>query len=192
MRSIVICLLMSSAVAHAEDLATKRAKTLFEEGMKQYQVGEYEQALDAFKQAYLTRRNPVFLFNMGQCYRQMKQWEKAAREYRAYLRESPEASNGADVARFIGEAEAEMKEQEKVRLPSPPTPAPAVTLVPVEKESLPPASPPAKQARRWWIPVAIGAAAVVVGAGLGLGLAYGLPNNANAHSGSDASNGVRF
>ncbi len=92
-----------AGAARAED--PKRAKVLYLEGMKRYNVGDYAEALKYFKDGYLAKSDPAFLFNMGQCQRQLGDVAAAARSYRAYLRERPDAPNRADVQHFIELAE---------------------------------------------------------------------------------------
>ena len=104
--SSLLALLVSVRAASAAD-DPARARDSFDRGMTHYNVGEYRDALAQFKDAYFAKHDPVFLFNMGQCYRQLGEPESAVRQYRAYLRVMPGASNRADVERFIAQAEAD-------------------------------------------------------------------------------------
>jgi tetratricopeptide (TPR) repeat protein len=178
----LICsiLLVAGAARAAEDADTRLAKSMYEEGTKQYQVGDYRKALDAFKAAYLAKPDPNFLYNLGQCYRMLHELEPEIREYRAYLRERPDATNRSLVEGFIADAEAELallRGQKDLETPaSPPAAATAAAAAAA------PAPPPEerKAPRRWVLPVAIGAGALVVGA-VTLGLIFGLPEDAAAH-----------
>src|SRR4051812_43992999 len=108
MRAIVSLVVILAAAPAVADDATARAKALYQLGTKHYQVGEYRQALDAFKAGYLAKPNAAFLFNLGQCHRMLGELDEEVREYRAYLRESPNAPNRADVEGFIAGADAEL------------------------------------------------------------------------------------
>ena len=104
------------------DAAKAQARGFFEEGIRFFNVGEFQKALDAFKQGYLVKPDPAFLFNIGQCNRMMKNFEEAAHAYRAYLREAPTAPNRADVEKYIASAEAELQRRSTaVPLAAPPT-----------------------------------------------------------------------
>jgi hypothetical protein len=46
----------------------------------------YSEALSEFKAAYLAKPDASFLFNIGQCQRQLGMFEAAAKGYRAFLR----------------------------------------------------------------------------------------------------------
>jgi|SRR5579883_306733 len=190
MRALLVSLLLVAAAspspsAAAEDASTRRAKIYFEEGIKNYHVGDYRQALDAFKAGYFAKRDAIFLFNMAQCYRMLGDPESAAREYRAYMNEKPDAGNRADVEKLIADQEALLRRKADATPPTgvlaPPPPetkpaslAPSVTA---------PAPAPREHKRKWWI-AGVAAGAAVVVAGVALGLAYGLPADAPTRPGA--------
>lgn len=154
-------------IAHAaEDAAARKARSQYDLGVRHYNVGRYREALAAFEQAYYAKPDPAFLFNLGQCYRQLKEHEAAARQYRAYLRARPDAPNRADVEQFIREADEALKKAE----PPPasvevkkPEPVPAAIATP------PPATTEAPK-RRTWIAGAVLGGLVVAGAAVGIGV----------------------
>src|SRR5262249_11331908 len=78
----------------------------------------YQDAVAAFEKGYLKKPDPTFLFNLGQCYRMMHNPEQSSRQYRAYLRASPEAANRAVVEGFIKEADEEIQRK---AIPAAPT-----------------------------------------------------------------------
>lgn len=88
-------------------------------------LGEYEAALAAFKKAYLSYEEPVFLFNIAQCYRAMGDRAAAVRSYRAFLRNWPKAPNREQVERIVAELESAMAQEQQAK-PAPPqeTPSP--------------------------------------------------------------------
>ncbi len=59
-----MCVLAGAAYADNKEAA----KEAYSEGKRQYDLGEYDAALAAFKKAYLNYEEPVFLFNIAQCY----------------------------------------------------------------------------------------------------------------------------
>jgi tetratricopeptide (TPR) repeat protein len=62
-----MCVLLASTPSVADDKA--KAKQLYDEGLRHYQLAEYTQAIDAWKQAYMISKKPLLLFNIGQAYR---------------------------------------------------------------------------------------------------------------------------
>jgi hypothetical protein len=115
----------------AEDTAAAVAR--FKEGRKLYQVGEYRRALEEFKQAYLAREDPVFLFNIAQCYRLLGESREALTFYRRYLGAAPEAANRPEVEKLIHDLESKSSPVEPAA-PAPTAPQPA---------PMPPPQPPA-------------------------------------------------
>lgn len=95
----------SSPNPAGEQVVREKAKDLYETGVRNYNVGDYQKALDAFKAAYVTKPDPAFLFNIGQCHRMMKNPLEAIRAYRSYLREQPHPRHRAEVEALIGDLE---------------------------------------------------------------------------------------
>src|SRR6478672_3045125 len=96
----------TTAVASADDVAAKRH---FEAGAKAYNLQRFDDALHEFQAAYEERADPAFLFNIAQTQRQLRQYDAAARSYRAYLHEQPDASNRAEVAQLIKEMDEALR-----------------------------------------------------------------------------------
>src|SRR6476659_4928669 len=92
-RGLVIALLWMAPL-FADD-AVKRARKAYDSALAHYHLGEYKEALDDFKSAYRLKHEPDLLFNIAQAMRQLGDFDGAAREYRAYLRERPGAANRA-------------------------------------------------------------------------------------------------
>jgi hypothetical protein len=109
-----------------------RARQLFESGTAHYNLSEYREAIEDFKQAYRLKSDPVFLFNIGQCHRQLGEFTQAAQSYRSYLRSAPEAKNRGIVERFIRDMEVAAKRTER-----PPTTIAPLTATPPEAPSSP-------------------------------------------------------
>lgn len=102
-----VCVLAPPAVAGESDAALqRRAREAYDLGLRHYKVGDFTHAIDKFKEAYVIRPDPSFLFNIGQAYRQLGDASSAIRAYRNYLKDRPAAPNRADVEAFIRELEA--------------------------------------------------------------------------------------
>jgi tetratricopeptide (TPR) repeat protein len=96
------------------------------QGPLQRGTNEFSEALQAFKDAYRLYPDPVFLYNLGQCERQLNHEDEAIRFYRSFLRNMPKAPNKAEVQRKIDELEAAAKSKpasEAQAVPASPPPA---------------------------------------------------------------------
>ena len=82
----MVAMLARPALGQA-DKAT--AKAHFEAATRLYDVQEFAKALEEYKAAYLAKPDPVFLFNIGQCYRKLGKREKAIEFYRNFLKKAP-------------------------------------------------------------------------------------------------------
>lgn len=138
------------APAKASRAADKeRARELTREATLHYKLGEYEEALASYKEAFRVVQAPSLLFNIGQCQRLLGHNSDAVRSYKWYLRELPEAENRAEVERLIaglqasgGGAEGAPRSQASARPQARPQPvadpAPSVAEPAVKPEVLAP------------------------------------------------------
>jgi tetratricopeptide (TPR) repeat protein len=125
--AIVACL---CATARAEDRA--KARTAYDAAKQHYKLGEYREAQEGFKEAYRNYENPIFIFDLAQCQRQLGEREEAIHSYRMFLVEKPDAPNRRKVEDMIATLEKQRA--------SPPTPAsaPGSQEEPPIKQSAPP------------------------------------------------------
>jgi tetratricopeptide (TPR) repeat protein len=73
----MLLLLASTLPAAAEDKAV--ARRAFSEGTRYYDLGQYAEALEAFKRAYWNYEEPSFLFNIAQCHRALNHKKESDR-----------------------------------------------------------------------------------------------------------------
>jgi hypothetical protein len=109
------CAMMSTSRAGVADTsrdAKQEAKARFVSGQSHYNLNEFSEALLDFKEAYRLYPDPVFLYNLGQCERQLEHDEEAIRFYRSFLRERPKASNRQEVLHKIEELETAQKNKQ--------------------------------------------------------------------------------
>src|SRR4051794_24258540 len=89
--------LLGATRAHAAndlgDPALAQAKAVFGEAEKQYALGRFEEALKHFERAFELKPLPEFLFNIGQCHRNLGHWERANFFFQGYLNRVPKARN---------------------------------------------------------------------------------------------------
>ena len=159
-----------------------------------FAAGRYQQALDIFAKLYAETLHPTYLRNIGRCYQNLGDPDKAIISFRDYLRKDKTitADERAEVEGFIAEMEALKKQRAGVATPAPSSAAaPLVaqsTVTPLPAAPEPPsagaapaalvtapATPPSETSSpvytRWWFWTIVGAAAV--GAGLGIAAATG-------------------
>jgi tetratricopeptide (TPR) repeat protein len=182
----LLCLL--SSAAHAEDRA--RARAAFERGNQHYTLGEYREALDAFKEAYRNFGDPSFLFNIAQCHRQLDQNADAIRSYKMYLLNAPpDAGNREDVKELIAKLEKTLNEQRATKnappgnIQGPRVELPAASTTPSPSNdgaTLTASAPPPKKTptyKKWWVWTLVG---VAVAGGAAAGIAVGVTRGNSA------------
>jgi tetratricopeptide (TPR) repeat protein len=140
----LVVLLIAAQPLFADE--PRSARELYDDGVKHYNIAEYDQAIDLFKRAYLISRGPSLLFNIGQAYRQKGSGHcyLALRFYKNYLREKPDASDRSTVETRMRDLERCVETEQPVSeanpAPPPPTqPPPAPSPAEVAPQ---PTSPP--------------------------------------------------
>lgn len=100
---VCLALWMAAAplAAHAATATEQKAKLLFRDAERSYNIGDFERALHGYAEAYRLDARPGFLFNMAQSHRQLGNWERAAFYYERYLDTAPAASPNAKTARDL-------------------------------------------------------------------------------------------
>jgi hypothetical protein len=83
----------------ANDEATARARTLYLEGKRHYDLGEYAKSIEIWKRAYVISSAPMLLFNIAQAYRLAGDCTTALKIYASYERESPDMPNQDELER---------------------------------------------------------------------------------------------
>ncbi len=118
----IACLLLSARPAAAQqsvppaapqtEAARKaEAKRLSDEATRKYNLGQFQEALDAYSKAYETYAEASLLFNLGQCHRSLGNHERAVFFYEGYLREKPNAPNRDLVEELLVEERARLTKQ---------------------------------------------------------------------------------
>jgi tetratricopeptide (TPR) repeat protein len=105
MRTVILLVAIAGSATAPGNSETRRQ---FDQGSTAYDLGDFGEAIDHFKAAYRQSPESVFLFNIAQCYRQLKDIEHAEYFYRSYLRKAgPDAPSRADAERWLRELERE-------------------------------------------------------------------------------------
>ena len=185
---MLFLVLVVGTTAHADD--RDKARAAFRLGSQHYSLGEYKEALTAFKEAYRNYEDPSFLFNIAQCHRQLDQRADAIREYRMYLVNAPDASNRDEVRQLIARLEHELAEERATKAAPPPGVQPpavaAATTEPMHAAAAAPATTPSLTLtataphrretptyKKWWVWTIVGVAIAGGAAGLAIGLTRG-------------------
>lgn len=80
-------------------------------------AGRYQDALDLFAKLYAENLNPVYLRNIGRCYQNLNEPDRAISSFREYMRKGKNIKKAerAEIEGYIGEMEALKKTQEAER-----------------------------------------------------------------------------
>ena len=187
MRGLVLLSLVFSLAAAAEEGADSRAaRTAFQKGQNEYNLGNYAEAARQFEETYRIKPVPALLFNIAQCYRFLGNLDKAVQTYRAYLRNAPPTERNIALAKeLLQQVETALASKQKAEkspphglaggtpeAPQPPVERPVSTRpsAPVEAVAPAPAAPLRPRVYTW---VAGGASVLALGAGA----LYGLKSN---------------
>jgi tetratricopeptide (TPR) repeat protein len=106
--------------AKSADEDTLRAKALFTQGQREFNLGHYQEALPLFEQAYKVKPIPELLYNTGQCQRLLGNLEQARRLYQNFLYAVPDGPLSEAAEEKLREVEQALKAQADART-SPPT-----------------------------------------------------------------------
>lgn len=157
-----------------------RARELIDSGQRHFDVGEYDEAIADYREAYRLVPRPGVLYNLGQAFRLKGDCLTASRMYRNYLRVEPASKHRALVEQHL-EALAECAAEREAagarvaategsELEEPPAEEPpaeeVVVAPPPEPEPPPPPPPPPSGKTRKMIGLAV---LVTGGAALGAG-----------------------
>lgn len=175
----------ASAQQQEEPVEDTRARELFLEGEAHYAAGRYELAAERYLEAYQLSQRPELLFNVGNAYERLGDYEKAARYLGEYA-DNPRARDVVSVReriRRLDAAAADQKrraQQEQQPVPQPDSAGSAVTASPAP-------GPGAERGRTratWWL---VGSGVTLAGA-IGMGL---LAINAGSNAERDCADDGR-
>ena len=145
-------------IARADDPGERAARRHYERGQKLFNLQKFDEALEQFQKAYDAKPIPDFLFNIGQCQRNLGDYEAAIFSYKKFLRLDPEAPNREQVERLIEELERKVGEGNSARMGLRPRPREEPREEPVETGK--------PVYKKWWFWT--GVAVLGVGAGVGV------------------------
>ncbi len=143
------------APARAADPRTEAAREHSRQGDAYYKLEKYSNAIGEYEQAYLSKPDPSFLFNIAQCHRLMGQGAEAVNFYRRFLNDAPpNAPSRAVAEKHIRDLDDSAKSA--TAEPPPTTPAPVTPLPPANAPlASAPGGPPAATGPAVAAPVAV-------------------------------------
>jgi hypothetical protein len=123
--AVALGLALAAPAARAQPPApvtppAESGKVHFEHGVKEYNLGRFQEAIGEFEKAYDLDPAPILLFNIAQSHRQLGNKERALFFYRRYLEQEPEAAKRSEVEQRMKDL-AQSLEQEKDLKQKPPT-----------------------------------------------------------------------
>jgi tetratricopeptide (TPR) repeat protein len=192
LRSAMALVLVAAAlcvplVARGAEDARRRAeaKAEVERAEVQYKLGRFDEALEGYSRAYELVNAPGLLFDIGQCHRNLRSYERAIFFFQEYLREETRPERRALANQLIAESKSEL-ERRRQQAPEPDegrAPGTTAGTVPSWREppmAEAPSSDPASSSsvatggspadvpvtQRWWFwtAVGVGVLAIAVGA----------------------------
>ncbi len=105
-----------TSASHKEQLDQREIQ-----GRAQFARGDYQGALDIYVTLFAEKGDPVYLRNIGRCYQELEQPEKAINSFRDYLRRGHvKPAERAEVEGFIAEMEQLQKRQHEAAATQPP------------------------------------------------------------------------
>jgi tetratricopeptide (TPR) repeat protein len=153
---VALSLVAFVATARADDPVMSLAQHHHERGEKLFALGKFQEALEQYQKAFDAQPVPAFLFNIGQCYRNLGDYESAIFSYKKYLELALDAPNRARVEKLVDELEAKQQQADSNRLR-------------LDTQRKPPPLPPHHETPiygKWWFWTGF----AVVGAAGGIGI----------------------
>jgi tetratricopeptide (TPR) repeat protein len=150
-----------------------RARQLFRQGQARYDLGQYQEAVALFEEAYELAPAPLLLFNIAQSYRRLGRCPQALASYRSFVRlATPETPERAEAETRIRALEAQCRpppapSSDSVSSVGPPAPSSPPRPVDGEGSS---SGPRRRPSTRTLAITALGAGTALAGAALGLQL----------------------
>jgi hypothetical protein len=135
-----------------------------------FAAGNYKDALELYTKLYAEKLHPTYLRNIGRCYQNLDDRDRAISSFREYLRKAKDlpVDERAEVEGYIKELEdakqkAAAAEAEKAKpVPLTPTPPPPEKIVIVQPQPVPPPEEPHPFYTKGWF-WGVVAGVVVVG-----------------------------
>ncbi len=162
-----------SATTAAPPTVDPEAVRLYDEGLRYFSIGEYDQAIDRLKASYLKAPLPALLYDLGQAFRLKGDCAEALSFYRRFLKTEPTGQRHertsariADMERCVATATAQAQPVDtNLKPPIPDDPSLLIGSGAPRDPAGPAPDPRQRHRRRWGI--GAGAAAAVLASASG-------------------------
>lgn len=122
-----LAVLAGPLVVHAAGAMNPEARAKFDLGSRHYEVQEYAEAIEAFKEAYKLDPRPELLYALAQAQRSSGDCRAAIRSYESFLRSDPSKSSAAAARENVDRCNAELAQTPVEPGTTPPATQPAAT-----------------------------------------------------------------
>ncbi len=124
--------LVALAVSWQASATTPKAmaKVEFDKAQIQYKLGHFDEALAGYSRAYELFPAPAFLFNIGQCHKNLKNYERAIFFFEGYLRDEKNPARRTLAGDLLAESKAELEKQQRAPTAAP---SPAASPPPIDR-----------------------------------------------------------
>ena len=141
--AVIACATSAGAAPPREN-----AKAIFQDGERNFQLGKFDVAIEAYERAFNLDPQPAFIFNIALAHRRQYEIDgklehllRARELYRNYLKLDPDSPNRPGVEKLITELGARIDQARAGRVEPPPA-AVASAPPPPPAASLPAVAPP--------------------------------------------------
>ena len=160
---------LAASARAAKKKEEKKADPVEMQARTDFAAGRFAEALDAFARLYASSLHPTYLWNIGRCYMNMDQPDRAATSFREYLRKAKVISEKerSEVEGLIREMDEAQKKKEgaaaavNAKPVEPNPPPPKITLLPPPPPPQPPRPSPAPFYAKGWFWGVVGGIVVV-------------------------------
>lgn len=122
--------------------AREKAKEIFLEAEAEYKGGRFGNALEGYYESFMLSNEPLLLYNMGQCYRNLGRYQEAVDTYKQFVERAPETPFTPKAQKWINELSAKLPPPPPAPKPeSAPTSNPASSPTSTSAQSQPASSP---------------------------------------------------
>src|SRR5688572_29786766 len=114
--STLVAALIACSIAQSapSDPARAKAEEHAKTAERHFRDARYEDALEEYTRAKAALPLPAFLFNIGQCHKELEEWEQAILVFEAYLPHAASAEDRQTAEAMIAESKAGRCGQPKV------------------------------------------------------------------------------
>jgi hypothetical protein len=137
--AVLLALSSSGNALGADDDTKAKAKSHYDRGVIEYNLGRFEAAIAELTKAYELDPEPILLFNIAQAHRRLGNSEQAIFFYQRYLASGLPPARADEVKRRITELEARKQADAAAKaqpvVPEPPAPSPPAPVNPAPARS---------------------------------------------------------